>query len=243
MKSAIRYLLAAAVTVLLGFAFVIAGRVQRDIAQAQHEVITGQYDRAAETFERSERYYEYLGRVPGIGQSPLNAARARRAALQYWRHDYATLVPDQEDPVAAVPPDNVDLQMVVANGVYRSRQEFAKDLTSTLDVLNSAINAYLTPLRNSARREDAAFNYEYLLRRRDELETKRAKPGLADAEAPSPHGRAAQPDTTKGGSGDFKILVPLAPVELLAEPQKGPAGKGVPSEGPPGQASPIKRKG
>lgn len=228
MKSATRYLLGAVVAALLGSVCLAAGLLQRDIAHAQQDVVTQNYDRPEATFETAERYFEYGSRVPGVGNGPLNDVRARRAALHYWQRHYGMVVPEQGDPVGAIAPDNVDLQLVVANAVYRTRQSQAKDRESTLEALNAGINAYLTALKNSRRREDAAFNYEYLLRLRDELEKGRRKPGLADGEE-SPLGRAASLNKPILNKSDFKTIVPLEPNEQ----DKADAGKG----------GPIKRKG
>lgn len=227
MKTAIRYLAAAVVAALLGGVSLAGSWLQRAIARAQQEVAAQNYDQADAAFETAERYFEYGSRIPGVGRALLNDVRARRAALHYWRRDYGMLAPPQEDPMGAIPADHVDLQFIVANAVYRSRQRQARDRESTLQALNAGINAYLVVLKNSARREDAAFNYEYLLRTRDELERGRRK-GLADEEN-NPFGRAAGPERPSGNMKDFKTLVPLSPTEL----DKAAAGKG----------APIKRKG
>lgn len=228
MKKAIRYLAAAVVAALLGGVSLTAGLLQRDIAHAQQHMVAQRHDEADATFETAERYFEYGSRIPGIGSARLNEVRARRAALHYWQRDYGTIVPPQPDPVGAIPNDNVDLQFIVANAVYRIQLAQAKDRESTLQALNAAINAYLVVLKNSARREDAAFNFEYLVRIRDEFERGRRKPGLAVPEENSPLGRAASPERPSNMK-DFKTYIPLSP----SEQDKAAAGKG----------APIKRKG
>lgn len=243
MKSGLRYLLAAAAAALLGVLLVAAGRLQRDIARAYQDTAVQRFDRAEAALAEAERSLAYTAYVPGVGGGPLNAVRARRAAVQYWQRRYQRLVPDQDDPVAAVLPENVDLQMLVANGMYRVRLAEATDRASTLEVLNASINAYATALRNAARREDAAFNYEYVVRLRDDVEAGRVKPGLIGTEPPHLLGRPAAPDTTTGGKGNFKVLVPLSPIELLQEQDDGAPGQGTPGIGDPGKGQSIKRRG
>jgi hypothetical protein len=131
--------------------------------------------------------------------------------------------------VAAIPPDNVDLQVIVADAIYRAGRAAAKDRASTIEALNSAISAYATALKNSRRREDAAFNYEYLVRLRDEFEKERRKPELTEGQEENPFGRAAAPFTRNGDTSKFKVLVPLQSSE--------------PSESGAGKAAPMKRKG
>lgn len=229
MKKAIRYFLGGVIAALLGAVCLAAGRLERDVARAQQDVALEHYDRSDATFETAERYFEYGSRLPGVGNRLLNEMRARRAAVRYWQHQYEAIVPQLEDPVAAVAPDNVDLQVIVANAIYRAGRAGAKDRQSTIEALNSAISAYATALRNSRRREDAAFNYEYLARLRDEFEKERRKSELTEGQEANPFGRAAAPLTRSGDTIKFKVLVPLE----SSEPGESGAGK----------AAPIKRKG
>ena len=227
MKKVIRYFLGAVVVALLGALCLAGGRLERDIASAQRDVATEHYDRPDATFEIAERYFEYGSRIPGVGNGPVNDMRARRAAVRYWQHQYDKLVPQQEDPVAAIPPDNVDLQVIVANAIYRVRRAEAKDRDSTIEALNASISAYATALKNSTRREDAAFNYEYLLRLREQFEKGR-KPELPSEPEIGPHGTVAVPVSRDGEAIKFKVLVPL---------------EDEPSESGAGKAAPRKRKG
>lgn len=228
MKSAIRYFVGAVVAAVLGGVCLAIGFLQRDMAHAQRDVALQKYSDADITFERAERYFEYGSRVPGVGNRLLNEVRARRAASHYWQRQYEMLAPDQGDPTIAIPPDNVDLQFIVANAVYRAHQSRARDRATLIEALNAGMNAYLVVLKNSARREDAAFNYEYLVRLRDDVEKGRRKqdPG---AELESPLGSAATPEKSAGDMKNFKTYVPLTPTEL----DKADSGKG----------QPIKRKG
>ena len=229
MKSAIRYLVGAVVAAVLGGVCLVSGFLQRDIAHAQQEVALQKYAEADITFERAERYFEYGSRIPGVGNRLLNEVRARRAASHYWQGEYAAFVPDQGDPTNAIPRDNVDLQFIVANAVYRAHQSEAKDRATMIEALNAGINGYLVVLKNSTRREDAAFNYEYLVKLREEIEKGRRKQDPGGGKQESPLGSAATPEKAAGDMKNFKTYVPLTPGEL----DKADSGKG----------QPIKRKG
>ena len=152
----------------------------------------------------------------------INDIRTRRATLRYWQGEYAALAPEG-DPVAAVPVENVGLQMVVANSLFRARHAEAKDREAMLAALNTGMGGYLTVLKNSPRREDAAFNYEYLQRLRDEVEKARGKAPLPVLEQDGPLGRRGGDDTPPGRKTDFKTLVPLEVQEI----DKANAGKGL----------------
>jgi hypothetical protein len=218
----IRSLVGATVAALMGTVSLNAGYLLRDLAQAEQEVAAQQFDRADDTFARAERYFEQMSRIPGVSGAWINDIRTRRATLRYWQGEYAALAPEG-DPVAAVPVENVGLQMVVANSLFRARHAEAKDREAMLAALNTGMGGYLTVLKNSPRREDAAFNYEYLQRLRDEVEKARGKAPLPVLEQDGPLGRRGGDDTPPGRKTDFKTLVPLEVQEI----DKANAGKGL----------------
>jgi hypothetical protein len=230
MKGITGYLVAAAALALLGAALVAAGLLERDMAQAQANVTTMNYGDVEATFDAAERYYEYGSHVPWIGNGPVNDVRARKAALHYWQKSYTTILPQQTDPVGAVASDNTALQLIVADTVYRTGQAQSKDKETTMQALNAGINGYLVVLKNTARQEDAAFNYEYLIRLRDEVDKGKRKPGPGDAVLKGPDGAAGAPPTLDSTMSDFKIYIPL---ESQERQDQGVAGK----------AGPLKRKG
>jgi hypothetical protein len=171
-----RYLAAATVLAILGVLCLGASRLDRRVADAQQLLLTSDYAAADESLSAVEPYYDYAAGVPWVGDGPVNAVRARRGAINYWRGEYAVLAPDDRtDPVADVPPTNVALQLIVADAAYRDGQARAKDRTTTLEVLESAINAYRTVLNNATHEadaryaKDAAYNFEYVVRLREEV--------------------------------------------------------------------------
>jgi hypothetical protein len=223
MKRITGYLLGAAVLALLGVVCLAGERVDREMARAQQNLATLNYDEPEATFETAERYFEYGSRLPWIGNGPLNDVRARKAALYYWQRQYGAIVPQQTDPVGAIAPDNVELQLVVANAVYRTGQAQAKDRRTTLQALDAGINAYFAVLKNAKRHEDAAYNYEYLVRLRADIDKGRRKPELARADPNGPLGRPGMVPQ-ESSTGNFKIYIPLDSQELKA----GQAGKALP---------------
>jgi len=229
MKGIAGLLLTAAVVALVGGIVLGAGLLEREMARAQQDVVTQPNGAPATTFETAERYYEYGSHVPWIGSGPLNDVRAKKAALTYWQGDYASVVPQQSDPVSAVPSDNVAAQMVVANALFRVGQMQAKDRQSMLQALDAGINAYAEVLKNADRAEDAAYNYEYLVRLRDDVDKGRRKPG-SDAVMKGPEGAIGSPPKIDSSMSDFKIYIPL---ESQERQENGVAGK----------AAPGKRKG
>jgi hypothetical protein len=229
MKSATGCVLGAGVMALVGAVCLAAGTLERRIAHAQEEVAAEHYDEALSAFDEAESYLEVASRLPFIGNGPVNDIRTRRAALQYWRRQYTALAPEETNPVIAVASDNVDLQLVVADAVYRAGQARVKDRQSALQTVDAGIEAYLTVLKNAPRRyERAAFNYEYLVRLRQDMQGSRGKIEVFPVEV---HGAFGRPgNTPENSAGEFKILVPLG------TPERNKAGEA-------GKAAPLKRKG
>ena len=230
MKGISGLLVAAVALALLGAALARVGILERDVAQAQVNVTTMNYDGVEETFDTAERYYEYGSHLPWVGNGPLNEVRARRASMHYWQKSYSTVIPQQTDPVGAVPADNTALQIIVANAVYRTGQAQSKDKATTMQALDAGINAYQAVLKNTTRQEDAAFNYEYLIRLRDDVDKGKRKPGPGDLVMKGPDGAAGAPPTLESTMSDFKIYIPLDSQERQ---DQGVAGK----------ASATRRKG
>ena len=225
MNTITKYVLAAVVMSLLGGVCVAAGLMDREIARAQQDLAALSVespDLAADRMD-VERYLDYASRVPWIGTKPLNDVRARNAAMRYWQQQYGGLVPAQSDPMSGIAPDNVDLQLVVANAVYRTGRAQATNRQATREAITAGINAYRVVLENSTRNEDAAFNFEYLVRLREEIDRSRRGPGQTPAASAggeasdhSPHGRRGlvpPPADTR----EFKSHVPLAPEEQERE--------------------------
>lgn len=227
MKSITGYLVAAAVAALLGGSSLAIGLLDRDLARAQENVSTKNYAESEATYGTAERYLEYASHLPWVGNGPVNDIRARKAALKYWQREYLELVPQQADPVGSVPSDNVDLQLIVADAVHRTGQARATDRESLVMALDAGINGYLAVLKNAAPPEEAAYNYEYLVRLRDDLDKKGRKPTKAEEKGPD---GAAGSQPALRSEPEFKIYVPLQPEERK-------------NEGAAGKAPPARRKG
>lgn len=223
------YVTGAVVLALLGAGCLGAGVLDREIARTQRDFVALAYDEPDETFDRIERYLGYASWLPWVGSGPLDDLRARRAAMRYWKRQYDVLAPDQSDVAATDSPENGQLQLIVANAVYRKNQAGAKNQAATLKALDAAISAYLSVLKNSEWREAAAYNYEFVSRTRDDIEKGRHAPELTDTAEDGPAGRKGGPPPTPGQQ-KFKIMIPLEPGEMDKATE-------------PGKGTPIERKG
>ena len=221
MKSVTAYLVAAAVFFVAGVVALTASRLERSLADAQERSATQQYALAQESLDAAQGYLRYARWAPKVGADTVREVRAREAALQYWQGDYAKVLPAQAEPVAAVDESNVELQLVVANAAFRNGLKGVTERNAAIQVLNEVANGYLTVLKNNIWHEEASFNYEYVIRLRDEIAKGRRPPSeqmqqgmdLGESGAPS------DATSTKG----FQIYVPLQGEEKA--PEGGDAGK------------------
>jgi hypothetical protein len=222
------FLLGAIVLAVAGALCYAAGTLDRELAHAAEHFATMDYETPLETFETAEPYLALIRPLPRVGAERVNDVRVRKAAAQYYQGNYESVLPDQADPAARSTEDNLQLQLIAAHAVYRSGHAQAKDRQTLVQAIDAGIAAYLSVLKNATRHEQAAFNYELLIRLRDEAAKARGKPDLT----PKPQQPLGLPGTASRASsaGEFKILVPLDNPE---RDQNATAGK----------AAPLKRKG
>jgi len=234
MKGIAGWVVGALVLAVLGGVCLGASRLDREMVGAQHAFLTSDYDAADASFQVVERYYRYASRLPWVGEGPVNGVRARRAAIKYWQRQYGALAPaDRTDPVADVETDNLPLQMIVADSVFREGQtRAAKDRAAMVRTLDSSVAAYRTVLSNAWRSGDAsygdvaAYNYEYVVRLRSEIvRGRRGVPPPADNRTFGAEGKPEDP----AFENEFKRYMPLEKEER--------------EDGNPGKVPPPARKG
>ena len=222
MKGTITWGIAAALLAVAGVVSLRIATVERLVADAQQDLATLNYERAAQSLDEAEASIGLARWVPVFGPAVLDEVRARRGALQYWQRQYDKLLPGGADPVAAIEEGSLDLKLTVANAVYRQNQGRynAKDRDATRQALEESASAYFAVLKNSEWREDAAYNYEYVIRLRDEQAKGKQPPEGGDA-SKGDMGQGGQPSEATSQKG-FQIYIPL---ESQEKPLGGDAGK------------------
>jgi len=234
-----RYVAGSIVLALLGGLCLAASLYHRALARAQQELATHDYAEAAEALGAAERHLAPVRWLPWVRSGPLADVRTRRAALRYWARDYEPIAAERADADATAPAD-VERQLIAANAIYRQGQAQARDRRASLDALQSAGSAYLEVLRSAGAGAPgsaqwrvgavAAYNYEYVVRTRDDIDKGTRAPDLTDKAEDGPAGRQGMPPPQDPKNPDLKLLIPLDPSEL---------DKGI----EPGRGEPIERKG
>ena len=225
MKGILGFLIGAIALVLVGTVLLGISRYEERLADAQESLATRELAASRAALTDASRYAGYVRWVPGIGARATQDIRAREAALQYWERKYDTLVATKTDAIAGEDAENTDLQLVIANAGFRSAQTRLTDRGTAMIALEEAMNGYMAVLRNAAWSDDAAHNFEYVARLRQET-----------ARGQRPQQRQESQDTAQGQQGapaadtqmeQFEIYIPL---ESQERPLPGDAGKSTPNQ-------------
>lgn len=226
MKSISGYVVMAIVLAALGAVVLAGGRLEHRIAGAEESLAALDFVETAAAYDALDQSVALARYVPWMAGDALNRIRARRAAVRYWSGDYESLIASTRDAVEGEATD-VDVLFIAANATYRLGASPAADAQSLLRSIDAARGAYQVVLRESAGHADAAFNYEFLGRLRDEVAKGRGRVAAsqtAGALAPAPqtmHGREGAPPPGRSLE-DFNVYVPEEPDEQGKGKEPGP---------------------
>ena len=168
-RTALRYVVVAILLAIAGVALLVASRLERRVARADQEMATMNLSRAARAYDAVTESLAAFGRLPWLLRGTRDEVAARRAAVRYWRGDYAPLVAEYTSADSASIAGNVDLQFVVANADYRSVQHPGASREVALGTLDHAIGVYRRLLEGNEAHPDTAFNYEVMVRLRNRI--------------------------------------------------------------------------
>jgi hypothetical protein len=209
MRSWVGQVFLAAALAAAGFILWRAGELEHRVAAAEQELATLHYDKAREIAGQSVDRIAQI--VPGEARS-LADAKMLAANAEYWQMDY--------NAVAA----SADVKLLAANAAYRAARRDGGPWQAVVGRLDTLAKNYAEVLREEPTRTDAAFNYEYIVRLRSSIATRRQAvspidPSQSDATI---HGSVGAPPA-ESDTKKFKMIVPMRPDERL-EAEK--AGKG-----------------
>jgi hypothetical protein len=226
----LRHGLVAAVVMGLGAALWVSGRVQSRGIDARRSFLVMQYAPLPEQFAGLERSTRF---VPEIGGVARWRARLRegRAAAQYWLGRYPELTAPGElaSDAGTASSGSPGQLLIVANAAYRQAAGELNEQTPP-ERFDGIARLYLDALESDAELVDAAYNYEFVVRLRNQLARERTarrrpRPGDGDSRPPAPslHGApgAAPPDADLK---EFKVIVPQRPEERSQQPDAGVGG-------------------
>src|SRR5262245_33446827 len=174
-----------------------AGQLQRRMADAHEELAMLRYNAADAEYGDIEGSMDYVRRVPWVADSLLSGVRDERAAGDYWQARYDALGPRRDATGATIDQPPAELTLA-ANATFRTSQREAADRPATLRRLDAAVKTYTELLKKSPD-ADAAYNFEFAIRMRDQLS--KSKP-TAPSKREDP-ARALQKQTGITMAGDL----------------------------------------
>jgi hypothetical protein len=245
MKSALGPFAIAIVLALAGAVAWLAGRTETQLADVHKQLAVLQYAEAqteGSALEQSQSL-SLERRVPVVGKVAQTDVRNTRAAAGYWRTDYAAIAP-QHDANGVITETDPAILLLNANAAFRASQA-SGDRLDTVRRLDTVVKNYAEVLKAPAcgagdlacdgRAMDAAFNYEYAIRTRDQLAKQRGpagKPAKTVAKAddsdlpagPTLHGKPGAPPPAVD-MNQFKIVIPKRGEERKDAPDAGKGGQ------------------
>ncbi|MDR1990022.1 MAG: hypothetical protein LBQ09_07310 [Acidobacteriaceae bacterium] len=220
MKSVAGGLIAAIVLFVVGAVAWNEAKMTRRLASAHERLSTLHYDLHDDLDDSNV----LLAKLPVNMQSTSTDIAQYRASVSYWRAQYPTLT--EMISGSKQMPTDAQLLFVAANASFRDAapqmQESQKVATDSLD---RVIQSYAEVLRKDPHYTDAAYNYEYVTRLRDNL-AKGPAPSARNAKdkkeppkkpenvsvdlpaGPTIHGRPGGPPDDSDMS-DFKTISPM----------------------------------
>lgn len=169
--------------------------------------------------------------LPGNERRLSDDIRRIRATVAYWIGGYDDVMEEGSQEV------DPDILLTAANAAFRaSQREIAAPQQDQVQRLDGVLQAYASVLKASPRHADAAYNYEFVSRVRDEVASR--VPGKT---APTPavavrvrsgdlpegntiHGRPGGPPP-EAKAEEFQVIAPMEYGDREAQPEATPGGK------------------
>ena len=197
------------------------------IAAAKQDIATLDHSHLEALTPRSS-LSDYL---PGDRRRLSDDVRVAKATVAYWLGRYGAVAADTNDGKA-----DADILLAAANAAYREAQRDSAVGPAAAQRLDGVLQAYAAALKASPRNVEAAYNYEFVARIRDQVAR---SPQGRIAKSPAAAGPVMGGDlpagaTIHGGPGapppDAKMeeLQTIAPMEYgdrEAQPEATPGAK------------------
>jgi hypothetical protein len=154
--------------------------------------------------------------------------RVALASVAYWLGRYDAITPDTDNTEA-----DAEVLLTAANAAFRAAQRDPGAGPAAVQRLDGVLNAYASALKAAPHR-DAAYNYEYVARLRDQVARSQGKaikppPPIAASAGDLPAGPTihgwpgAPPPDAK--MEELEILAPMEFGDREAQPEATPGGK------------------
>ena len=202
-------------------------RLAARVADARQQMDTLQFE-LDDDLAPAASVSDYL---PGDQGSLAAHIRRIRAAVAYWTGGYDEVIEARSEEVDA------DVLLTAANAAFRaSERDRRAPQAERVQRLDGVLQAYASVLKAAPRHADAAYNYEYVSRVRDQVASRVAgkTPAAVAVAAPARTGDLPEGNTIHGRPGgpppeakteEFQVIAPMEYGDREAQPQATPGGK------------------
>jgi len=202
-------------------------RLAARVADARYEIATLQFQ-IDDSLTPAASLSDY---APGDGASLSDDIRRIRAKVAYWIGGYGDVI---EEPSEVVDPE---VLLTAANAAFRASQRAAvAPQAEQVQRLDGVLQAYAAVLKAAPRHVEAAYNYEYVSRVRDQVASRVAgrTPPKPASPARAQSGDLPAGNTVHGLPGgpppeaktlEFQVIAPMEYGDREAQPEATPGGK------------------
>lgn len=202
-------------------------RLATRVADARQQMATLQFQ-IDDTLSPSASISDY---VPGEAGSLSDDIRRIRAKVAYWIGGYDQVIEERSEEV------DPEVLLTAANAAFRaSERDAAVPQQEQVQRLDGVLQAYAAVLKAAPRHVEAAYNYEYVSRVRDQVASR--VPGKTPPPAAAPrraqagdlpggntiHGRPGGPPP-EAKAEEFQVIAPMEYGDREAQPEATPGGK------------------
>ena len=200
-------------------------RLTREVGDAKELIATLRFGDVPSGLDAGATLSDYLP-----GQRDLaDELRVATATVAYWLGRHESVAADTNNADA-----DADVLLTAANAAFRQSQRDPGTGPAAVQRLDGVLNAYASALKAAPRHRDAAYNYEYVARVRDQVARaqgrgiKRASPLIAAGgdlpSGPTIHGGPGAPPP-EAKMEELQMLAPMEYGDREAQPEATPGAK------------------
>ena len=212
MKSVGGYITLVVLLVVAGGISWFASKSEGRLAAAEYSLVTLRYDRAATELKEATS----PGLLDPVVRRLSPVAGDESAAAQYWTGDDEALN-TSDDPA---------VKLLAANAEYRALRRSGGPWQAAVGRLDAIAKRYADVIRLQPDNEDAAYNYEFVLRLRSTVASARQPLAPLDPAGSgiTVHGVPGAPPE-ESDAKKFKMIVPMLPDERQEAEEAGRAAR------------------
>ena len=239
MKGALGQLVVALLLVAAGAGLWRVAAYERQAADAYAQMGMLRFAPVVARTSDGEERLAVIDSIPWLGEQVYGDQRWRRTLAQYWLGAYSEIADASEAEAPNAHP-RPELMLLRANAAFRDLQRSAGDRAAKLKSAENVIQRYAQVLKNTDGLEDAAYNYEYVVRVRNALAkptpareqaallaSLSMKPTTSDKdlpEGPTIHGQPGEYPVGMGTS-PFNTIIPMEMEDRDSEIEAGVTGR------------------